>query len=81
MANEKHGGPAFPCTITVEELVDDGYRKRTYLQEGMDLRDYFAGQVVGVIAYSAWTTGRWEPPMVAASAYELADAMLKAREK
>lgn len=45
---------------------------------GMDLRDYFAGQVIINGAFSA-TTNKYDH-VTAARAYEIADAMLKARK-
>ena len=65
------GGPAYPCGKSD--------------QTGMSLRDYFAAQ-----AMAAWLTtyGEHQHPVVsgtadviARTAYEMADAMLKAREQ
>ena len=42
--------------------------------DGMDLRDYFAGQVIGMFTGDS----TWDER--AAAAYALADAMMKARE-
>ena len=49
-------------------------------QEGMSLRDYFAGQaLMGMMASDAgWATPQAE---VARGAYKLADAMLAERER
>lgn len=49
----------------------------TYVEDGMTLRDYFAGQaLIGLTnKYDIWNEDA-----VATSAYVLADAMLKARE-
>ena len=44
-------------------------------QQGMDLRDYFAGQVIGMFTGSS----TWDER--AATAYAIADAMMKAREE
>jgi len=49
----------------------------TTSSEGMDLRDYFAGLALQEI-YQRVETGGFE--RVAKLSYELADAMLKARE-
>lgn len=61
----EYGGPAFPT------LTDDRYF------HGMDLRDYFAAKAMqGLISCGD------EPFLIsdmAESAYEMADAMLKAR--
>ena len=67
------GGPAFPT------LADNGHAMN---QDGMTLRDYFAAKAMQVFLrnlpphevdepYSTW----------AGDAYEMADAMLKAREQ
>jgi hypothetical protein len=46
-------------------------------EQGMDLRDYFAGQ-----ALIACTSGYdWSKSMMVKEAYEIADLMLKEREK
>lgn len=68
--NEKTGGPAFPSHGSMGEVV----------QEGMTLRDYFAAKALPS-AY-AWALtqpeeGHWE--LTASEAYNMADAMLKAR--
>lgn len=61
----KDGGCAFPATMP-------------YSDAGMSLREYFAGQaIVGILAGN-------EDPVVdrcAQLAYEIADAMLKERER
>ncbi len=70
-------GPAFPCSH-----VD-------YLQFGMSLRDYFAGQAVGAILTLDMTEAPGVRPkagedgnaMLARLAYSLADAMLAERAK
>jgi len=66
------GGPAFP--IPAHGVNSDG----------MTLRDYFAGQALqGMIAshglaHSAWNTAA--PDANASLAYQIADAMLAARD-
>lgn len=73
----KTGGPAFPSTITDDSLH----------VQGMTLRDYFAAKAVqGFIQSSAirgiYTKGIGTPTNaeLATAAYDLADAMLRARE-
>ena len=65
------GGEAFPVA-------------HSYLiQPGMSLRDYFAAKAMqGFIDYAA-ATGRFAPPddQLAKCSYDVADAMLKARER
>ena len=63
------GGPAFPTT-------GDNYLKAE--NAGMTLRDYFAAKVLQGICASG-PTHEWTNSRLAAEAYDLADAMLKAR--
>ena len=71
------GGPAYP-TIK-EELVAHGINREweKVHYPGMSLRDYFAGQALGVL--TALNPGT--PEAYANMAYQLADAMLAEREK
>jgi hypothetical protein len=66
------GGPAFPC-------VDGG---ANYLQEGMSLRDYFAAKAMQGYITGCLHIARAEYIIQSAvkSSYEIADAMLAARE-
>jgi hypothetical protein len=67
------GGPAFPVPNYVAR---DGHTHESR-PAGMSLRDYFAGQALaGNMARSLYETAS-----VARHSYELADAMLKAREE
>jgi hypothetical protein len=64
------GGPAFPC--------EGGEQSGLYAALGMSLRDWFAGQAVagvGGFGYGSPTDSKG----IAKGAYEIADAMLKAR--
>ena len=78
--NKQTGGPAFPALAH----WDRSGNKTTALQfEGMSLRDYFAAKAMqGFIQYSA-TKGIYTPPdnELAKVSYDLADAMLKARNQ
>ena len=70
MSNTNTGGPAFPSHGSMGEVA----------QEGMTLRDYFAAKaVIGVLAQLDVCDGR-EHANAAWIAYQIADAMLKARE-
>ena len=78
MTTINDGGPAFPSTI--QYFPDD---KNANEEQGMTLRDWFAGQAMqGLIASprgpanGGTVTDSW----VAENAYIVADAMLKARE-
>lgn len=66
------GGAAFPRVVPLS--IDRAY------ESGMSLRDYFAGQaILGILHYE----GKWEDTIKirAQLAYQLADAMLKEKEK
>ena len=73
MSDTNTGGQAFPSA-----QLDTTTLTYKYI-EGMTLRDYFAAKVMQGICASGpsheWSNGR-----LAAEAYDLADAMLKARE-
>ena len=79
MSNKNTGGPAFPCDLAMydQEVVD--------AMQGMTLRDYFAAKAMqSTLADDAYiqrtvTTAEWLA-IVAKSSYEIADAMLKARQ-
>ena len=71
MSTQDTGGPAFPCeTLGVDDIGE--YRKP---YEGMNLRDYFAGQAL--IACRNQINEEW----LAKRAYKIADAMLQARSQ
>ena len=63
------GGPAFPSQ-----------REHT-TKEGMTLRDYFAAKAMQGICAHPDTWGYITNAGIAKGAYEIADAMLKAREQ
>ncbi|HHZ7075544.1 TPA: hypothetical protein ACWLWR_000324 [Morganella morganii] len=74
---DKTGGAAFPAS---------GHPGKQHLsQEGMTLRDYFAAKAMqGIITTAAapiLTSLAGLDDDIAKTAYELADAMLRAREK
>jgi hypothetical protein len=70
MSNTNTGGPAFPIVIEHEKYVH---------AEGMTLRDYFAAKALqGMLAENGGGAVRNET--LAEFAYDIADAMLKARE-
>ena len=71
MSEVKNGGEAFPLQIHVSPGSE--------IQNGMFLRDWFAGMAVqGILANSEFTCGKDD---VAMYAYQYADAMLEARDK
>lgn len=68
------GGPAFPIIAHA-----DAEAGRVYLtQQIMTLRDHFAGQLAPSIALRYAFP---DPARIADEAYEMADAMLKARAR
>ena len=73
MTAKNDGGPAFPVYDDHGQYVNGG---------GATLRDYFAGQAISqIIATCAndTTHGMTKADYFAGRAYEIADAMLKAR--
>lgn len=74
MSEIKDGGPAFPRHYGTSFSAE---RETSNWHGGMSLRDYFAAQ------YLAGRSARGEIesyPEAASAAYDMADAMLKARE-
>jgi hypothetical protein len=69
------GGPAFPA-LPIQRHTDTG--EILYQSEGMTLRDYFAAKAM----QGFLSTVKVDCPddLIAIDAYNLADAMLKARE-
>ena len=75
MSEKNTGGPAYPTISNVENKQD------WITEEGMALRDYFAGQVlVGVTSLpdAEWCPDDY-PVGTAKFCYQIADAMLKER--
>lgn len=82
------GGPAFPCMWENNgernalapngEVVPPG---ASIMLPGMTLRDYFAAKAMESDLIYQGLEGRDDLQHVAAMAYEMADAMLKEREK
>lgn len=76
MSTNKDGGPAFPMAMPTAAGIGVVY--------GMTLRDYFAAKALPV-AWSAYDKGYTGQPecveqSIAHHAYQMADAMLRARE-
>ena len=89
--SKNDGGPAFPgeYAITMRH-PEGGDETRMVSGAGMSLRDYFAGQaVIGLMTMISAEAlsdehhkdGRRHSRLLAAGAYEIADAMLAEREK
>ena len=66
------GGPAFPCHPEIIPHRDHDFA-------GMTLRDYFAARAMQGFLTAEYAS-TYRPEVWAKDAYEMADAMLKARE-
>jgi hypothetical protein len=78
MSNTNTGGPAFPTPKF--DLNEAGQLTSFSVDtDGMTLRDYFATKAMQGICASG-PSHEWSNSRLAAEAYDLADAMLKARE-
>lgn len=66
--SKESGGPAFPCKAY------DIERDNIVNEEGMTLRDYFAAKAMQALVQKSYFD------TIARLSYEIADAMLKARE-
>ncbi|NUT87144.1 hypothetical protein HNO91_11970 [Pseudomonas corrugata] len=75
MNTQNNGGPAFPVT------PDNDVRMNQSGGTGMTLRDYFAAKVMqGFVTSAPWEEA-FDHLDSAKTAYEIADAMLAAREE
>jgi hypothetical protein len=63
--------PAFPHSFVRHPTEE------TYITKGMTLRDYFAAKAMQGFMGSSWNVKSFED--MASKAYQLADAMMKAR--
>ncbi len=85
-ASINDGGPAFPtaATATTHGFYQDGQPCMTHYgsRSGITVRDYFAAAALqGIISdASVPASSKKDGELVSRSAYEYADAMLKARE-
>jgi hypothetical protein len=82
MTEKNTGGSAFPIMPPNDPY---GHRQAggyPYPETGMSLRDWFAGQVAsGMAAFSGTAGVSYGPKEIAGRSYEVADAMIEAREK
>ena len=71
-----NGGPAFPVAYW-------DHQQMRYLNDGMTLRDYFAGKELERMEYAQCTVNDTGAAYdrIATHCYRMADAMLKAREQ
>ena len=95
MTTHNNGGPAFPCEVgpaSDGHTIQTGNMQ--WMQPGMTMRDYFAAKAMP-LAFQYWrectngvdgdfvfsrTEDEGEMDLIAADCYQMADAMLKARE-
>jgi hypothetical protein len=71
------GGPAFPCAEWLDTIDPSAVNPMHH--QGMTLRDYFAASfITSGVVFKNLSSGS-TTDQVAAQAYALADAMLKAR--
>ena len=64
------GGPAFPCE-----------KQTNWTSAGMTLRDYFAAKAMqGILTATLTPNTVWSQDEAAETAYNVADALLKARQ-
>ena len=68
----KHGGAAFPHAY----VNADG---ESFVEDGMSFRDYFAAQSLPVLINDSLRQGSFDPDSIVGDAWDVADAMLKAR--
>jgi hypothetical protein len=73
-----NGGPAYPCQVPQRAI--DGTPLPYKLATGMTLRDLFAGHIIGGMCASLAPSNGNTPKDLADAAFELADAMIAARE-
>ena len=76
MSNTNTGGPAFPTTVRNHHDPETGGQWSEHIDQGMTLRDYFAAKALA----APYAHHESNPDMAAEWAYQLADAMIKARE-
>lgn len=80
MSEIEDGGPVYPCAV--EKI--DGPQRTVERFSGMSLRDWFAGKAMQGFCSLQFRQNSPEisnPGYWAKASYQMADAMLKAREK
>ena len=77
MIQSINDAPAFPCVYYSEPIGSIG--PQLTIKGGMTMRDYFAAAALPV-AWKAYESFAFDVNAIAQAAYQLADAMLKARE-
>lgn len=77
MNEQNNGGPAFPQDYDTAMMANLAPSKGAL---GMTLRDYFAAKAMQGLMASSKMSDDCTPTDVALDAYDVADAMLRARE-
>lgn len=76
----KDGGPAFPHQVIYGgKLEGGGYEEAVQKEQGMSLRDWFAGKALA--GYRAQAPTSFNSTQIAILSYADADAMLEERNK
>jgi hypothetical protein len=73
---DKNNIPAFPSNIS-----NDPQMLKPGINQGMTLRDYFAGQVVGSLYLASKDLNNITRDDIVAESYHYAEAMLRFREE
>lgn len=84
MSDKNDGGPAFPRPFsTNRDVFENDECAGAFEQDGMSLRDWFAGKALGALIQKLGEAGDAAglAAALAEDAYKLADAMLAARAK
>ncbi len=76
MSKQDDGRPAFPLSAEAEARIGEGYG---FANQGMTLRDYFAGQAL--VGATSDNDAVWTLEGMAKWAYTVADAMILARNE
>ena len=82
MSNTNTGVPAFPVDEIHDQhpCGDDKLCRHMRAEQGMTLRDYFAAKAMGGMCTGAPLPQKNELDLIARRSYEMADAMMRARE-
>jgi hypothetical protein len=75
------GGPAFPQVLSGNPILIMDGSTITLAGSGMSLRDWFAGQALNGLMSDSEARSDLRPREVAIDCYNMADAMLVARER
>lgn len=77
--NKETGGPAFPHVADIVQMQGDSAIVKSFTQNGMTLRDYFAAHAPE--PYKEWRGGSRGLMDIVEWRWFYADQMLKAREQ